>query len=87
MLRYNIRPRYYVFNKNSAYARTFLYPAEGIHEPIIEMKLQKAANTLTRKLDTAERVKVEAMIANPSARLELKANKKGELSVHLTEVE
>lgn len=86
LLRYNMRPRYYLFNKNSLHARevverdiTDTDPAKETIAPIVPV-------TQRINLTTAERVQVENLIANPAANIHFIANKKGELSVHLTEV-
>lgn len=85
LLRYNLRPRYYVFNKNNSHLRETapILKEEKVAEPI---KVKKARTALPR-LSTADLVKVEGLITNPQANLHFKTNRKGELYVHITEVQ
>ena len=85
MLRYNLRPRYYVFNKNSTHARDVSEPSVT-SETDEETKPQEAPPVRLPQLSTADLVRIEDIIANPAANLHFVANKKGELSVRLTEV-
>lgn len=85
LLRYNLRPRYYVFNKNNSHLRETapILKEEKVAEPV---KMEKARTALPR-LSTADLVKVEGLITNPQANLHFKTNRKGELYVHITEVQ
>jgi len=87
LLRYNVRPRYYLFNKNSVYTREIVLPAETKDKSDEEDTVQSAAPIRKINLTTAERVRIESLIANPDANIHFATNKKGELSVHLTEVQ
>lgn len=87
MLRYNLRPRYYVFNKNSAYARDLDKPMSTSAETAEEAQPQEAPQKRMKLLSTADLVQIEDIITNPAANLHFVANKKGELSVRLTEVQ
>jgi len=87
LLRYNMRPRYYLFNKNSTYTREMVLPADIEDEPAEETTAQIAAPPRKTVLTTAERVQIEDLLANPDANVHITANKKGELRVHLTEVQ
>lgn len=85
ILRYNLRPRYYVYDKNDAHMRDTT--------PKVEIEIAKEDSEPKRKilprlpqLSTAELVKIENVITNPQANLHFKTNRKGELSVHITEV-
>jgi hypothetical protein len=85
VVRYNIRPKYYLFNKNDTHLR------DMPQEPKTE---EREKNTATQEetyptlaqLPTAEVVKIEGIIANPQANLHFKTNRKGKLSVRVTEV-
>lgn len=85
IIRYNSRPRYYVYDKNDAHMRdvTPKIKTEEIQKKTVPKKtiLQKLP-----QLSTAELVKIEDIIANPQANLHFTTNRKGELSVHITEV-
>lgn len=87
LLRYNARPRYYLFNKNSAHTREIVLAADIEDEPAEETVAQIAAPSRKTSLTTAERVQIEDLLANPAANVHITTNKKGELRVHLTEVQ
>ena len=87
LLRYNARPRYYLFNKNSTHAREIVLPADIDDEPTEETVTKIAAPIRKVSLTTAERVQIEDLLANPAANVHITTNKKGELRVHLTEVQ
>lgn len=84
--RYNLRPRYYVFDKNAIYERDVM-PAIQHQEPEQLTEPKKGVQPAPPRLSTAELVRVEDIIANPQANLHLKTNRKGELSVYITEVQ
>jgi len=85
MLRYALRPRYHIFNKNSAYLRNI--PIKEKPE-VTEAVVQEAAPEVTTRpsLSIAEIVRLQNLIAHPSAKLQFTTNKKGALSVRITEV-
>ena len=86
IIRYNIRPRYYLFNKNTTALREN-------YSLVREAKATKKAKTKDRKrvalpkLDAMEAARILATIENPAARLQFETTKKGGLHVRLTEVE
>lgn len=86
LLRYNMRPRYYLFNKNSTHAREIVLPADIDDEPSEETVAETIAPTRRVNLTTAERVQIEDLLTNPDANVHITTNKKGELRVHLTEI-
>jgi len=87
ILRYNLRPRYYVFNKNSSYMRDTSSVTKH-QEPEEVTKPEKIAEPVAfPQLSTAELVRIEDIIANPQANLRITTNRKGELSVRITEVQ
>jgi hypothetical protein len=86
LLHYNLRPRYYLFNKNSTHAREIVLPADIDDEPVEAAAAQTVMPVRKTSLTTAERVQIEDLLADPVADVYLTTNKKGELSVHLTEV-
>jgi hypothetical protein len=87
LLRYNMRPRYYLFNKNSAHTREIVLPADIEDESAEETTAQTATTIRKINLSTAERVQIEDLRSNPNANVHVTTNKKGELRVHLTEVQ
>lgn len=86
MLRYNSRPRYYVFNKNSTYLRDIDPPAEQeAPQPVAATEEPQQAPAL--RPTVAETIRLEKIVANPKANLRFLTDKKGALRVHFTEVE
>lgn len=86
ILRYNVRPKYYLFNKNTTALRQD-YPL--IVEPKTEQKTDEAKKEQTARprLNTPETAKVLATIENPAAKFRFETTKKGGLNVRLTEIE
>jgi hypothetical protein len=86
ILRYNVRPKYYLFNKNTAALRQDYPP---IVEPKAEEKAKKVKNerTVRPRLNTPQTAKVLATIENPAAKFRFETTKKGGLNVRLTEIE
>jgi len=87
LLRYNLRPRYYIFNKNSTYTRELDQPITESDEMIEETQPQAVAPVRMPQLSTAELVRIQAIIANPDADVHFVTNKKGGMSVHLKEIQ
>lgn len=85
VIRYNLRPRYVVFDKNDSYLRDIKTPAETT-ETLAVTSLQESTTPSSTPL-IAEIIQAEQTINNPEANLRIKINRKGKLSVHLSEVE
>lgn len=86
ILRYNLRPKYYLFNKNVTALREN-YPArKEQQEP--EKITTKTTKKVTRyQLDIPATAKALATLENPAARVRFETGKKGNLHVRLTEIE
>lgn len=85
LVRYNVRPRYFVYNKNDDYMRYVETPSQ---ETASETVQSTAANVVIREeLELAERVRLEELTLNPAANLSFKLRRKGGLNVSITEVE
>lgn len=85
LLRYNSRPRYYVFNKNDAHLRDTA-PVVREEKAATQTTAKDKPRLSLPKLSTAELVHAESILANPSANLRLEITKKGGLNVRFTEV-
>jgi hypothetical protein len=85
LLRYNLRPRYYVFDKRSPHLRQARSVSKS-KKVTEEAKPKKLTRPELPPLSAAELVKVEDIMADPKANFRLEVNKKGELSVRFTEV-
>lgn len=83
---YMMRPKYYVFDKNDNYLRASDAPAAPD-----AVAAEEAPTTSRREalplLAPAELVRLDGLIADPRAQLQFKTNRKGELSVYVTEVQ
>lgn len=85
ILRYNLRPKYYLFNKNVATLR-----ADYIEVKPDEYKKESAASdskVAIPRLGTPEVIRVLTAIENPASNLRFETTKKGSLHVRLTKVE
>jgi|JI10StandDraft_1071094.scaffolds.fasta_scaffold261175_3 hypothetical protein len=82
--RYNLRPTYYIYNKNSTTGR--------MGQPIAtsektEKVKKKSLKTTVEELDVPGLTKLENLLGGQGATLHFKANKKGGLSVSVKQVE
>lgn len=84
LLRFNLRPRHYVFDKNSLHNRDVAEPIASLspRDQVVEEKEIK--RTLSPTIP--ELFSVENLIKHPDANLTFKRNKKGETRVYITEV-
>ncbi|HLZ14969.1 MAG TPA: hypothetical protein VKQ34_03165, partial [Candidatus Saccharimonadales bacterium] len=85
-VRYNLRPQYYVFNKNSPVNRE-LYDGVKLAELPRDEPEKVAPQRQRSTLTTAEMIRTFAAIDNPAAKLAFTTDKKGKLYVRITEVE
>lgn len=86
IMRYNLRPKFYLFNKNT----TALREQYDTKHPESEMDASAAKIKKTisvPKLELREVAKVYTTIDNPAAKLRFETTKKGGLNVRLTEIE
>jgi hypothetical protein len=83
-VRYNARPRYYVHDKNDMYLRET--PTNVVLEEVTPEEREQLTIQSLPDISTADRVRIEDIIANPQAKLHFKTNRKGGISVHITEV-
>ena len=61
-------------------------PKVQVEEIEEKAEQKKVTRPKLPRLSTAELVNIEDIIANPRANLHFKTNRKGEISVHITEV-
>lgn len=83
LLRYNLRPRYYVFNKRSLFGRDNYSPVKLAEEEEVSIKPQRVRKPLS--LSVAELIGLQEIMENPAANLSFET-KKGNLYVNITEV-
>jgi hypothetical protein len=84
VLRYNLRPGYYLFNKNSSSQRNLNFDTPG--KPLDDTEPVVAKQPQISGLTTAERYQVFEAIDNPANNLSFATNKKGNLYVRITEI-
>ncbi len=89
LLRYNLRARYYVFNKNDIYLRAIVLPKK---HKLKTKKLEKAILENEAKLKAKipllkDSTKIKNFLKNPNYSLSLKPNKKGGLYVAVNKIE
>lgn len=89
LLRYNVRAKYYIFNKNDIYLRDIVLPK--IHKKqtmLLEKAISKNEAKLKAKLPhIQDSLKIKNFIKNPNYSLSLKPNKKGGLYVAVNKIE
>ena len=85
ILRYRMRPSYYVFNKNSLSGREeYKNAVKDPEEDEVEEKVRP--RLVTPSLSPSELVEVHALMNNPASNIMYAATKKGGLNVLITEV-
>ena len=87
LLKYNSRPKYYIFNKNSTLLRENYQNAKEQAEPDVVTTAKPARKAKLNHLDIPATARVLATIENPAARVRFETGKKGNLHVRLTEIE
>ena len=83
-LKFNLRPKFYVFNKNEIYQRNVYLPiVKRTHKKaILKRGIKVNSNSISEDL-----LKFKGYLKNPKYALSLKPNKKGGLYVALNEIE
>lgn len=84
-VRYNLRPQYYVFNKNTT-ANRQLYDGIRVTDMPGEEPKKSRPSRQRSTLTTAEMIRTFAAMDNPTAKLAFTTDKKGKLHVRITEV-
>jgi hypothetical protein len=84
--RYCLRPRYFVFDKNSTHLRPQPKRAELSPEHQTD-DAEEPEVFMPPQLSTREAVLLERILTDPKARLHFKTDRKGGLSVRITETE
>jgi hypothetical protein len=87
LLRYNSRPRYYLFNKNELYLREFVGNQINRKNVHVGAALNKATITHGYKLSIKDIFALEKYIDDPNGGLSVKFSQKGGMSVSLSKVE
>ena len=86
LLRYNLRPRLYLFNKNiSCYREDYPEPPKVLIKKSHSKKIRKFA--VLPKLTGHDQARLYATMDNPVSRLCFETNKKGGLNVRIAEIQ
>lgn len=81
LLRYNLRPKYYVFNKNDAHLREMdIIPLQK-KQVKAHVHSQAKSHIKHKALSFGELVKLEDLLANPKYTFSIKSHKKGAFHV------
>ena len=82
LLRYNLRPRYYLFDKNDSYLRTMhLIHPEKNKRRVIAKSGVKEKQVFQATLTFDDLVRFEGLLADPKFSFSIKSQKKGALYV------
>ena len=84
VLRHNLRPKYYLFDKNTTAFRDEYKSAPPVDEEVINQPTKKLQKL--EKLDDASTIKTRQMIDDPTADVRFETDKKGGLHVRFTKV-
>lgn len=85
LLRFNLRPRYYVFDVNDTYLKDECLAQP--QEPELEVRQTRlVTKDILPTISTADLVKVKDLLSNPATRPSFEISKKGIVSVRITEV-
>jgi len=86
ILRYNFRPKYYLFNKNTA-AHRAQYEARSTELQEETTKTKSKPTVALPQLELYQTARVLAAIDDPARKLRFETTKRGGLHVRLTEIE
>lgn len=84
IVRYNLRPKYYLFNKNSYVNRRDYSVAS---QQLDEDEPAETESSVVSRLSLPETIKALAAISDSSSKVQFITTKKGGLHVRLTEIE
>lgn len=85
LLRFNIRAKYYVFNKNDAYLRDLPELTLETKKRVIKQEIKKDITT-EKTFGLKELKKIETLIKNPNYSFSLKPTKTGGLYMAISEI-
>lgn len=86
LFRYALRPRLYLFDKNSCHCRED-YPEPPAQKTIDSEKVSSQIPAALPKLGLKEKAYLFAVLDDPANRLEFNATKKGGLNVRINEIQ
>lgn len=85
LIRFNQRPRLYVYNKNDDYLRN--KHNETPTTKVIKQPTKQAASPIVLEhVAISDKARLEEIMADPRAKLKFRTTKKGGLNVHIQEI-
>lgn len=85
ILRYNLRPRYYVLDKNHIHGRR-ISPQENLLGIVNSQTGLSSRPQPLPILNMTDLVRIEQIITDPERNVRFTTNRRGELHVHITEI-
>ena len=76
LLKYRLRPKYYLFNKNDLTNRTIDIPELPVEQIMVKKKVDKSVQTKNFDLDIFDQVKLEHLISSGQVALHYQLSKK-----------
>ena len=76
LLKYRLRPKYYLFNKNDLTNRTIDIPELPVEQIMVKKKVDKSVQTKNFDLDIFDQVKLEHLISSGKVALHYQLSKK-----------
>ncbi len=87
LLRYNMRPRWYVLDKNESYLRTMHVPTlKKLHKHAAQSSKIQDAKPVVKDISFPGLVQLEQLIKDPAYTFSLKLKKRGGLQVALKQI-
>ena len=83
LVRYNFRPRYYVYDKNDPYLRGNLKPDSRLPSPTPAACTTTVASV---HMHPQETIRLNELIHSPLSKLTFKSNRRGQLRVFITQI-
>jgi hypothetical protein len=84
--RYNLRPRYYVADKNSSFLRQAVPVKTAQTDPVPIRDATETVTAVPHTLLTPQIVRIESLITDPAANLKFNFDRKGVLRVNITKI-
>lgn len=87
VLRYNLRPRYFLYDKNSTYLRTTEKVKQATQVATEPEKVEQSAEVIHEPLSIKELLRVKEVLSDSRSLFHFRTTKKGELRVFIKEIE
>lgn len=87
LLKYNLRPTYYLYNKNTTYLRDVVLPEKPKHTTTYLTKHSKNVAKQQKQVKIADLIKIQKLLTNPGYQLSFKIGKEGGFNVDVAKVQ